>query len=293
VTSDNPLGPPPWLNAPAVDGYPYSETYDLRSGPDLHHSLLGLLPFVGLWRGRGQGGFPADADYDFAQEVRISHDGRPFLKFESRSWLLDDDSKPAGEWITELGYWRPVLVDGHPRDEMEATVITPEGVAELYVGKTIGTTRLEMEADAIAYTPTGQHRTGSHRLFGIASLVNALNGMARGAVLFVLIFFLQGPYGQDPLVAGLMMTPFGAAFLLIGPLSGYLSDTYGKIGKEKEGWLTHRRKGNKIENSKKVMLKTITLETNKIENKRNVIERITGRNDKKSKIVSVESKQLF
>ena len=28
-------------------------------------------------------------------------------------------------------------------------------------------------------------------------------------------------------MAGLMMTPFGAAFLLVGPLSGYLSDHYG------------------------------------------------------------------
>src|ERR671933_844193 len=65
------------------------------------------------------------------------------------------------------------------------------------------------------------------RLFGFASLAGALNGLARGAVLFVLIFFLQGPYGQDPLMAGLMMTPFGAAFLLVGPLSGYLSDHYG------------------------------------------------------------------
>jgi EmrB/QacA subfamily drug resistance transporter len=65
------------------------------------------------------------------------------------------------------------------------------------------------------------------RLFGFASLAGALNGLARGAVLFVLIFFLQGPYGQDPLRAGLMMTPFGAAFLLVGPLSGYLSDHYG------------------------------------------------------------------
>src|ERR687883_461578 len=65
------------------------------------------------------------------------------------------------------------------------------------------------------------------RLFGFAALAGALNGVARGAVLFVLIFFLQGPYGQDPLMAGLMMTPFGAAFLLVGPLSGYLSDHYG------------------------------------------------------------------
>jgi EmrB/QacA subfamily drug resistance transporter len=65
------------------------------------------------------------------------------------------------------------------------------------------------------------------RLFAFANLANALNGMARGAVLFVLIFFLQGPYGKDPLTAGMMMAPFGAAFLLIGPLSGCLSDRYG------------------------------------------------------------------
>lgn len=168
MTDDNPLGPPPWLNAPPVESYPYEDTHDLRSGPDLHPALLGLLPFVGLWRGRGQGGFPADDDYDFAQEVRISHDGRPFLRFESRSWLLDEDSKPAGEWISELGWWRPVLTgDGRATDAMEATMITPDGVAELYLGKTIGPTRLEIEADAIAYTPSGLHVTAGHRLFGI------------------------------------------------------------------------------------------------------------------------------
>jgi hypothetical protein len=167
VESDNPLGPPPWLNAPPVDDYPYEDTHDLRQGADLHPSLLGLLPFVGLWRGRGQGGFPADDDYNFAQEIRISHDGRPFLRFESRSWLLDEESKPAGEWVIESGFWRPVLVNGRPGEEMEATIITPEGTAELYLGKTIGTTRLELAADAIAYTPTGLHVTGAQRLFGI------------------------------------------------------------------------------------------------------------------------------
>jgi len=166
--TENPLGPPPWMNAPPVERYPYEDTHDLRHGPDLHPALLGLLPFVGLWRGRGKGGFPADSDYDFAQEIRISHDGRPFLKFESRSWLLDEDSKAVGEWAAELGWWRPVLnADGRATDEMEATIITPEGVAELYLGKTVGPTRLEIEADAIAYTPSGLHVTAGHRLFGI------------------------------------------------------------------------------------------------------------------------------
>jgi len=160
--AENPLGPPPWLNAPPVEPYPYADTYDLRKGPDLHPALLGLLPFVGMWRGRGQGGFPAPEDFNFAQEITISHDGRPFLRYESRAWLLDEDSKPIGESVRELGFWRPV----DKGDDMEATMITPDGVMELYLGKVTGT-RLEMEADAIVRTPTGIEVTAGHRLFGI------------------------------------------------------------------------------------------------------------------------------
>jgi Arabinose efflux permease len=64
------------------------------------------------------------------------------------------------------------------------------------------------------------------RLFAYASAARFLNSLARGAVLFILIFFLQGPYGLDPLSAGIMMAPFGAAFMLVGPVSGYLSDKH-------------------------------------------------------------------
>ena len=63
-----------------------------------------------------------------------------------------------------------------------------------------------------------------NRLFGFAAVAAALNGLARGAVLFVLIFFLQG-HARDPLSAGLMMTPSarpscwsGLSWLLIRPL---------------------------------------------------------------------------
>jgi MFS family permease len=56
-------------------------------------------------------------------------------------------------------------------------------------------------------------------------------------VLFVLIFFLQDPYGLDPLRAGIMMAPFGAAFMLVGPVSGYLSDRYGSRGLATAGLL--------------------------------------------------------
>ncbi|GHO50154.1 MFS transporter [Ktedonospora formicarum] len=75
--------------------------------------------------------------------------------------------------------------------------------------------------------PVIQLRLFKDRLFALASLSGLLNGIARGAVLFLLIFYLQGPYAQDPLIAGLMLTPFGLLFLIIGPLSGRLSDRVG------------------------------------------------------------------
>jgi hypothetical protein len=166
--TENPLGPPPWMNAPPVEPYPYEDTYDLRKGPDLHPALLGLLPFVGLWRGRGQGGFPEIEDFEFGQEVRISHDGRPFLAYESRAWMLDDDSKPVRPIGREVGWWRPVTNSaGRATDDMEATMMTPTGIMELYIGKLHGPTRLEMEADAIVRSPTAKEVTGGHRLFGI------------------------------------------------------------------------------------------------------------------------------
>ncbi|MGZ4904322.1 MAG: MFS transporter [Halobacteriota archaeon] len=70
-------------------------------------------------------------------------------------------------------------------------------------------------------------RLFKNRVFAYACSANALNGLAQGAVLFVLTFFLQGPYGYDPLTAGIRLAPFGAAFLVVGPISGHLSDRYG------------------------------------------------------------------
>ncbi|MFP3219811.1 MAG: MFS transporter [Candidatus Marsarchaeota archaeon] len=65
------------------------------------------------------------------------------------------------------------------------------------------------------------------KVFSLANGANLLSGLATGAVTFLLIFFLQGPYGQTPLSAGVMMIPYGLGFLALGPISGRLSDKYG------------------------------------------------------------------
>jgi hypothetical protein len=164
--TDNPLGPPPWLNAPPVDPYPFEDTYDLRKGPDLHHALLALLPYIGQWRGRGRGGFPTIEDFDYAQEIRISHDGRPFLHYESRAWILDEESKPVRPAMREVGWLRPVMEDGRATDEVEALLTNPTGIMELYLGRVSGT-QLEMATDAVLRTSSAKEVTAGHRLYGI------------------------------------------------------------------------------------------------------------------------------
>jgi len=164
---NNPLAPPPWLNAPPVEAYPFEETFDLRHGPDLHPSLLGLLPYIGKWRGRGRGGYPTlEGDFDYAQEITISHDGRPFLFYESRSWLLDEDSKPIRPSGREVGWWRAVTDEAGRTDEVEALMMSPTGIMELYLGRIDGT-RVEIVTDFVGRTPTAKEVRAAHRLYGI------------------------------------------------------------------------------------------------------------------------------
>lgn len=185
--------PPPWLDAPPVEPYPYQDTHDLRTGPSLHPALNALVPYIGLWRGRGKGGYPTIEDFDYGQEIRISHDGRPFLCYESRAWLLDEQSQPVRPAMREVGWWRPVASDGRPTGEIEALLTNPTGIMELYLGKIDGT-RVELATDAVMRTSTAKEVNAGHRLFGIVE----------GALL----------YAQEMAAMGHGMTPHLSARLI-------------------------------------------------------------------------------
>lgn len=157
---------PPWLDAPPVGPYPYEETHDLRVGPDLHRALLGLLPYVGVWRGRGGGDYPTIEPFEFGQEVRFSHDGRPFLAYESRAWLIRPDGTPIRPAFREIGYWRPVMHDGEPTDAVEVQLMGQIGVVESYVGRIDGL-RVELLTDQVLRSGTAKEVTEGHRLYGI------------------------------------------------------------------------------------------------------------------------------
>jgi EmrB/QacA subfamily drug resistance transporter len=68
------------------------------------------------------------------------------------------------------------------------------------------------------------------RILAAAYASNFLSGIARGAVTFLMVFFFQVIWGIDPLQAGIMLSPFALAMLIVAPLSGYLSDRYGSRG---------------------------------------------------------------
>jgi len=67
-----------------------------------------------------------------------------------------------------------------------------------------------------------------NRLFAAGTVAIFLNSLARGAVLLVLVFYLQGPnMNLGPLEAGVFLLPNTAMISLAGPVGGYLSDKRG------------------------------------------------------------------
>jgi nitrobindin-like protein len=158
---------PPWLDSPPVEPSPFEDTHDLRHGPDLHPALLGLLPYVGMWRGRGVGGYSTIEDFHYAQEIRISHDGRPFLAYESRAWLIEEEGIPIRPSAREVGWIRPVMSEeGIATDEVEVLLSSPTGIMELHVG-TVDGLKLELVSDAVVRTSTAKSVTAGRRLYGI------------------------------------------------------------------------------------------------------------------------------
>jgi len=161
-------------------GYPYEETHDLRTGPDLHPALLPLLPLIGRWRGTGKGGYPTIEDFCYAQEVRFSHDGRPFLAYESRAWIIDDQGLPLRPSAREVGWWRPQpgggvggdagrAVDAGGGDvDVEVLLAHPTGFVEVYYGRVTGT-RVELATDAVVRTASAKEVTANRRLYGLVN----------------------------------------------------------------------------------------------------------------------------
>lgn len=68
------------------------------------------------------------------------------------------------------------------------------------------------------------------RHLAAAYACNLLNGIARGAVPFLMVFFFQVIWSIPPLQTAFMLVPFALAMMISAPISGRLSDKYGSPG---------------------------------------------------------------
>ncbi|MBL8930106.1 MAG: FABP family protein [Kineosporiaceae bacterium] len=134
---------------------------------DTPPALVPLSWLVGVWAGAGVVGYPTmDADLRFGQEVEFAHDGRPFLSYRSRAWLLDESGATVRPLATETGFWRP----GGPAEaggtEVELLLSHPTGFVEIYHGAVDGP-RITLATDVVARTSTAKEYSAATRLYGL------------------------------------------------------------------------------------------------------------------------------
>ncbi len=151
-------------NLPQFDDLPIpGDTANLREGPELHEQCLSLLPLVGVWRGGGEVVYPTiDGPIRFGQQVVFAHDGRPFLSYESRSWLLDEEGAVIRPAAREMGWWRP-----QPDGTIELLLAHSSGITEIFYGQTRTMTSWELATDIVTRTASAKEVNAAHRLYGI------------------------------------------------------------------------------------------------------------------------------
>ncbi|MGZ6917550.1 MAG: FABP family protein [Oryzihumus sp.] len=148
--------------------------FEIRS--DLPPELLPLAWMIGRWEGAGVVGYPTIESVNFGQEIIVSHDGRPFLEWQSRTWLLNDAGEQVRPLATELGFWRPAG-DG----EVELLLTHPTGIVEMYHG-TVEPAKIEIRTDGVIRSPLAKEYNAGHRLYGLveSQLMWAMDMAAAG-----------------------------------------------------------------------------------------------------------------
>src|SRR4051812_46472800 len=68
-----------------------------------------------------------------------------------------------------------------------------------------------------------------NRMFSAATAAAFINGLSRFALLFVFVFYFQGAQGDDPVTAGIKLTPMAIGMLISSPVAGWWADRHGSL----------------------------------------------------------------
>lgn len=131
--------------------------------PDnIHPQCAPLAWMVGRWAGNGHGEYPTIEGFSFGQEILVQQDGRPFLHFMSRAWIVDADGSFVREAAQETGFIRP-----QPDRTLEVVMTHNLGYVEIWHGEIHPEQpRFEIVTDAVARTATAKQYDGGKRLYG-------------------------------------------------------------------------------------------------------------------------------
>ena len=122
----------------------------------LHPDVSALEPLLGVWSGRGHGSYPTIESFDYLEELRFEHVGKPFVAYGQRTRHAAD-GRPLH---AETGYWRRSLdpVDGGPLGSaigIEVMLAHPTGLMELLVG-TLEAGVIELRCQHVVGSPTAK-----------------------------------------------------------------------------------------------------------------------------------------
>lgn len=137
------------------------DSADIGPVSGAHPAIEPLSFLLGRWEGAGVVGYPTIESANFGQEISFSHNGKPFLIYSSRTWLIEPEGVIGRPLAVEVGFWRP-----QPDGSLEVLLTHPTGITEIYVGDISGT-KIEMATDAVVRTATAKLVTAGKRLYGL------------------------------------------------------------------------------------------------------------------------------
>lgn len=149
------------MDAPSSNSSADASVNPLDQKFEPHPDIAPLSWLLGTWEGAGVVGYPTIEIANFGQETSFSHNGKPYLIYSTRTWLLAEDGTFLRPSHMEVGFWRP-----QPDNQVEVLLTHATGITEVYVG-TIDGTKVEIITDAVVRTATAKDVTAGKRLYGL------------------------------------------------------------------------------------------------------------------------------
>lgn len=128
----------------------------MDDAPPLHDALRPLEPLLGTWRGSGAGHYPGIDDFEYAEEARFWHYGKPVLAYSQRTW----SPATGAPMHSEMGFWRPTP------GGVEVVLAHAFAIAEVLGGLVEGG-RITLRSESLTAAPTAKRVAAVGRVYEV------------------------------------------------------------------------------------------------------------------------------